>query len=150
MITDNINNAYKYYYLSPAIKQGLEFLSSNNLKSFEPAKYLLDKENIYVNIEEYTTRTSSNIEAHREYIDIQFIITGEENIGVCNLDNLTPVSEYNQEKDIVFYNGKITLNHIKQSEFMILFPEDAHLPCQMVDNNPSSVKKAVVKIKILQ
>ncbi len=147
MIKDNLKNAAKYYNLSERIKIALKYLQENDLRSLADGKYPIDGENIYMNVQEYQTRVSNNLESHQKYIDIQYMIKGEENMGVASIDGLKVVEEYNEEKDVIFYNGDCKKELVKESEFIIFYPEDAHLPCQMVDK-PLIVKKVVVKIKI--
>jgi len=147
MITDNIKNAEKYYSLSKDIEKALIYLQNTDFTNLKAGRYYIDGDNMYVNVDEYETKTSDRIEAHRKYIDIQYIVTGEENMGVATLDNLTPVTEYNTEKDIIFYKGQADLHTVKEKDFIIFYPEDAHLPCQMIKNS-EHVKKAVVKILI--
>ena len=147
MIKDNLKNAYKYYSLSPAIDKALQYLENNNLEEFSDGSYPIDGDDIYMNVQEYETKISNNIESHRKYIDIQFMIRGQENIGVCGLDDIVPSSEYDEKKDVIFYNGEASLELLNENEFVIFYPEDAHLPCQMIDV-PKIVKKVVVKIKI--
>lgn len=147
MIKDNLKSASKYYNLSPQIEKALKFLADNDLKNMEPKRYVIDGDNMYMNLEEYETKISSNVEAHRKYIDVQFVVKGQENIGVTTLDNLTPITDYDELKDIIFYNGDVQLTLMNEGDFMILYPEDAHLPCQVAENK-TLVKKAVVKIKI--
>lgn len=147
MIKDNIKNAKKYYELSPSVKRALEFLEKTDFSKYEKGSYEIDGRNLYMNVEEYTTRKTSNIEAHKKYIDIQFMIRGEENMGVITLDNLVVTDEYSEEKDVAFYRGNAPLNLVKENEFIIFYPTDAHLPCQVV-NEPKPVKKVIMKIKI--
>lgn len=146
MIKDNIKNANKYSELSPSFQKAFDFLEKTDLKNLQAGKYQIEGDNIYVNIDEYQTRTSDAIEAHKVYIDIQYIISGEEYIGVTKLDGLKIIENYNSQKDISFYNGEVEKILLKENEFIILYPEDAHLPCQQIDI-PRYVKKAVVKIK---
>ena len=146
MIKDDIKNAEKYYDLSPAIEKAFKFLKENDLLNMPAGRYEVDGNDIYVNLDEYETRVSSNVEAHREYIDIQYVLSGEEYMGVSNLDNLTVVEDYDAQRDIIFYNGEVEKVLVKTGEFVIFYPEDAHLPCQVVDI-PRKVKKAVAKIK---
>ena len=147
MIKDNLKNAYKYYSLSPSIGKALKYLENNDLADITDGSYPIDGDNIYMNVQEYETKVSDNIESHKKYIDIQFMIKGQENMGVCGLENLVPTCEYDEAKDIIFYTGKSNLELVKENEFIIFYPEDAHLPCQMVDT-VETVKKVVVKIKI--
>ena len=149
MIKDSLVNAKKYYKLSSQIEAGLMFLQTADLQNLSPAQYKIDGENLYVNVEEYETKTSDKVEAHRRYIDIQYIIKGEEHIGVAPIEHLSPICEYDVNRDIIFYNGEVDKQTMRQGDFLILYPEDGHLPCQTIDK-PQRVKKAVVKVKILQ
>ena len=147
MIKDNLKNADKYYSLSSSIEKALKFLRSTDFSKYEKGSYEIDGRNLYMNVEEYTTRVSDNIEAHRKYIDIQYMINGEENMGVTTLDNLVVTQEYSDEKDVEFYKGEAPLTLVKENEFIIFYPTDAHLPCQVAEI-PKPVKKVIVKIKI--
>ena len=42
-------------------------------------------------------------EAHKKYIDIQFIISGRERIGYADIATLEPDTEYDAETDAAFY-----------------------------------------------
>ena len=147
MIKDSIKNANRYYQLSSSIEKALKLLESTDFSKYEKGSYAIDGRNLYMNVEEYITRISDNIEAHRKYIDIQYMIKGEENMGVSALDNLVVTQEYSDEKDVMFFSGKAPLTLVKENEFIIFYPTDAHLPCQIVQE-PKSVKKVIVKIKI--
>ncbi|MCR4881497.1 MAG: YhcH/YjgK/YiaL family protein [bacterium] len=147
MIKDVLINAEKYYNLSPSIERALKFLQNTDFSKYEKGSYDIDGRNLYMNVEEYTTRVSDNIEAHKKYIDIQYMIKGEENMGVTTLDNLVVTDEYAEEKDVEFYKGDAPLTLVKENEFIIFYPTDAHLPCQVADI-PKTVKKVIVKIKI--
>ena len=75
------------------------------------------------------------------------MISGEENMGVASLKDLTPTCDYDEEKDVIFFKGKCELELVKENEFIIFYPEDAHLPCQ-INNSSQKVKKTVIKILI--
>lgn len=89
-------------------------------------------------------------ETHHDYIDIQFLISGEEYINSLPLEYLNEIKAYNKAIDAAFYVEAC----IKPQElllgngyFAILFPQDGHMPQLCVDK-PTSVKKVVVKVKI--
>jgi len=147
MIKDSIKNAYKYYNLSPSIERALKLIEITDFSKYEKGSYEIEGRDLFMNVEEYTTRVSSNIEAHRKYIDIQYMISGDENMGVTTLDNLIVTQEYSEERDVEFYSGNAPLTLVKENEFIIFYPPDAHLPCQ-VAGEPRDVKKVIVKIKI--
>lgn len=147
MIKDSIKNAKYYYGLSPRIEQALKYLEANNLKDVPSGKYVIDGDDIFMNVQEYETKISDNIESHRKYIDIQFMITGAERFGFCALGDLKPTCEYSEETDLVFYEGKCDFCEAEEGDFLIFFPQDAHLPCQQI-NEPQKVKKVIIKIAV--
>lgn len=149
MIVDKLKNSGIYYGLSERIATGLKYLQEKDLAVLEPGKYEIDGSNIFLLIQDYTSKPleEGKLEAHRCYIDIQYIIEGAEKIGYDNIEKLENTTEYSNEKDIVFFNGLGDLVTVKKGYFAIFFPEDAHAPCIAV-NNPERVKKAVVKVLV--
>jgi len=93
------------------------------------------------------TKQDADYEAHRKYIDIQFMINGEEYIAVTDISNCVQSIDYNEDKDIAFYKADNSFQTLKSGEFLILYPHDAHKPCISI-NNARHCKKVVVKILI--
>lgn len=152
MIKDNIQKAENYYNLSNGIKTGLEYLQNTDFSTVENGKYEIS-ENVYANVQEYISKPQDEgrFEAHEKYIDIQYIVKGEEKIGVCDVSNFIEETPYNVEKDIVFLkeksSNKSEFFHLKEEEFMILYPQDAHMP-SISSKTQSHVKKVVVKVRV--
>jgi len=140
----------KYTDLPMDIQMGLRWLSKNNLKEIELGKHIIDGKNLFVNIQEYQTKTDAKYEAHKKYVDIQCVIKGEEVVGVTEKENCTTIIPYDEEKDIEFMdiNTKEKYQTLSEGEFIILYPEDAHKPSMAIDGKPEFVKKAVVKVRI--
>lgn len=147
MIKDKLKNAKTYYSLSNGIKKGLNWLEENNLYNLEKGRYYIDNENIYANVDEYETKEDANHEAHRKYIDIQYMVYGEELISVTDLENCTKLIEYDEEKDLEFFTAKDEFQTLKNGEFFIFFPQDAHKPC-ITYKEKCKCKKIVIKVKI--
>ena len=106
---------------------------------------------MYANVDEYLTkdREIARTEVHRKYIDIQYIVSGNELIDVAPLKNLTVTQLYNPEKDVEF--GTVTeFSERKASpgRFFIFFPADAHRPCLKVGNDSELIRKVVVKVPV--
>jgi len=125
------------------------FLQNNDLSALPLGRTDLSND-VYVAVSEYTTKNPEDafFESHREYIDLQYIISGKEYIGLSNDISIPLKSEYDSKKDIAFYNfdgGKMLL--ATTDKYFIFFPEDIHRPCIKVDGQ-SVVKKIVVKIKL--
>lgn len=149
MIVDKLKNSGIYYGLSERIATGLKYLQEKDLAALEPGRYEIDGSNIFLLIQDYTSKPleEGKLEAHRRYIDIQYIIEGAEKIGYANIEKLENSAQYSDEKDVVFFKGSGDLVTVKKGYFAVFFPEDAHAPCIAV-NNPERVKKAVVKVLV--
>ena len=146
MIKDSIKNYKNYSDLHDGLRHGLDIISNTDFNSLADGKYIYS-DDIYMNVQSYLTKSDADYEAHRVYADIQYIISGEEKIGVCRYNLCKPKIPYDSEKDIEFLEGEGEFISIKEQEFMILLPEDAHKPSITIDE-PSEVRKAVVKVRL--
>ena len=86
-------------------------------------------------------------EAHKDYLDIQYIVEGEEVVGWAPIDTVTETEPFNEEKDAGKYEGEHTPIQIKQGYCYVVFPEDAHAPGLYTDE-PGELTKVVVKLKL--
>lgn len=108
-------------------------------------------ENSFAIEQVYQTYPSEDslFESHKKYIDIQFIVAGEEIIEVENIDNLTLEHAYDEENDFMEYKNQLAVSKLvlRAGDGMILFPEDGHKPCIQLEN-PAKVIKIVVKLAV--
>ncbi len=151
MIVDKIENAGVYADLSEQLAKALEVLKKEDFSKKAEGRYDIDGSNLYYLVQRYQTKPMEQckLEAHENYIDIQFAADGEEILAYTPIDNLEVTTPYNKEKDIVFYKtpAKITSVNLTPGMFCVLYPQDAHMPkCQL--SGPSNVLKVVVKVKI--
>ena len=86
-------------------------------------------------------------EAHRDYLDVQYVVEGEEVVGWAPLDTLTLDGEFNTAKDKGMYAGPVDLMKIRAGYCYVAFPEDGHMPNLHLDA-PQHVKKLVLKLKV--
>ena len=147
MIKDRLKNAKTYFGISEELKKGFEWIEKNDLDNIEDGKYIIDGDNIYANVQTYETKDGALYEAHKKYIDIQYMINGEERIGVCDYSDCKTKEKYSEDKDIEFLEGYGHYETIKNGEFLVLFPQDAHQP-SLNYKEKKRVKKVVVKVKI--
>ena len=148
MIKDCIERAEKYYKISDNLRQGFEWIKNNDLLNMKDGRYIIS-DFLYANVQTYDTKEDAPYEAHRQYIDIQCMINGEELSGVTDYKNCSTVTAYDETKDIEFLknNAEENFYKIKTGEFFVFFPHDAHKPALKV-NEISNVKKVIVKVKI--
>lgn len=139
------------YFKNPGRwKRAFEFLEKNNLDSLKTGRFELDGNNLFVNVDEYITKNEedSRFEAHKRYADIQYLVHGEEKIGIIALKNTKEIVPYNSLKDISFFTAPQNNYRLANPEkFFVFFPEDAHRPCVKTAEN-SNVRKVVVKVRI--
>lgn len=149
MIKDYLKNAKIYYNLSENLKKGFDWLEKNDLKNLSDCKYEIEGSNIYASIQTYETKDYANYEAHRNYIDIQYMVKGSEKIGVTDLTNCNTCINYDEERDLEFFNinSKEEYYELLEGQFMVFFPTDAHKPSIALDKK-EFVKKVVVKVVV--
>lgn len=149
MIFDVLYNADLYYGLDEKIKKALQFLQDTELENLEPGRIEIDGDDIFALVQKYTTKDFSDgkWEAHRKYIDIQYMVSGSESFGVVNIDYLESKAEYDEENDIEFFDGDGDYLQLNDDEFVILFPGDAHMPGIAVEEK-EEVFKVVIKVAI--
>ncbi len=104
--------------------------------------------NVYATITENPTKDadSTKWESHRNYIDLQSVISGEEKIGVAPVTNLTVTMPYDVTKDLANYSGEGTFYTAVPGTFFLFFPQDAHRPNVTTGGNKPD-KKIVIKIR---
>ena len=147
MIVSHINNSDKYFCLHRHLKEAFVFLRTLD-KSTKPQSFSFDGfSGSIVAVKTDKKQEESELEAHREYLDIHYVLCGEECFGYADVSSLTPTTDYNSEKDCILLKGGMDKLLLKEGEFCIVFPEDAHLPGGF-GQTTDKLKKAIVKIKL--
>lgn len=151
MILDRLENAVVYMGLSERIKQALEFLKEASFDGLDEGHHEIDGDNLFFILARYDTKPFEEglLEAHRHYLDVQYVAQGREVMGYAPLENLTIETPYDANKDCeLFQIAKNTsLLRFEQGMFGIFYPQDAHLPGRHLDA-AESVCKVVVKVRI--
>lgn len=149
MIVDKLQNATLYSGLSERIVKALNFLHETDLSSLPVGKHEIEGDDLFAVVSEYEPSEPEycKLEAHRKYIDVQYVISGGEQMGYLPLENQVPTVEYNELKDVEFYREETSYVNIDEGMFAIFFPNDIHMPGVKSDGN-AKVKKVVVKVKV--
>ena len=148
MILDRLENAEKYYALHPDFAKAFAFLRQSDLAGLPPDRYEIDGERLFCILDKAPgrSRTEAKLEAHRKYIDIQYVIAGADDMGWKPTSACTQIeTAYDAEKDIAFYNDQPeSWTEVPAGSFVIFFPEDAHAPLV----GREEIHKAVLKIAV--
>lgn len=152
MIYDKIDNLEIYAGISEDICLGLEWLRDVN-PDIEKGEYELSPRVKAIVSEYYTKEVNENgYEAHRDYIDIQYLLKGNEKICCLPLEYLKEMKAYKAEIDAAFYeeaNVRPQEMLIGNGYFVIFYPQDGHMPClSFLDSLVIKVKKVVIKIAL--
>ncbi|MFH2113111.1 MAG: YhcH/YjgK/YiaL family protein [Spirochaetota bacterium] len=152
MIADSIRNKTLYAGISPRLALALDYVETQKSAGFTEQTVEMDGRQVYVMYQSYVTESAEGrqYEAHRRYIDVQYIVEGEEVIRAADLADMTEMSGYDAEKDVQWFMpeaGKENVMHLKAGQFAVFFPQDAHMP-KLTAGSPGAVKKIVVKVAV--
>jgi YhcH/YjgK/YiaL family protein len=150
MILDKLENAARYYGLGPRFIKAFEYLNNTDFSKVEKGKYEIDGTHIFAIVNEYDTISTDGeqMESHRKYIDVQYIVTGEELVGHDFLQKQLPSQAYDETTDFMLFAEKpVFFSKLEQGSFAIFFPTDLHMPNIRV-GAAVPVKKVVIKIGV--
>lgn len=152
MVFDTLQNAATYTSLHEKFEAAFAFIREAVAKDLAVGKYEIDGKALYASVQEYTPKAPEDgkFEAHRNYIDIQYIISGIETMGDMDIAKAVSKSEYNPEKDVEFYHDHERAGYsvVESGEFCIFFPHDVHKPGLAYNGDTKPVRKIVVKVRV--
>ena len=133
MIFDKIDNISDYFEELPLLKKVEEFVADSNHKKLSDGTYEIDGKRVFAMIQSYRTKQQTQemmFEAHKKYIDLQYIVNGIEKIRWAKLDKVDLVEErYSAGGDIAFYEGDAMYRLIIKNERNRPFANAAGLFC---------------------
>ena len=135
----------KYASLLPGIDEAFDAV--NALTEYEDKKVcqLSGGNRFFVAVQ--GTKAPDVAEAHRNYLDIQYIVKGKEVVGWASLDDCKLIGEFSEEKDIGMYEGPFQFLTVNEGICYGAFPEDVHMPGRHLDV-PNDFTKIVVKLRV--
>jgi YhcH/YjgK/YiaL family protein len=152
---------YAYYkdliipekYMNANWEKALAWLKGDAWKDIGEGRTEINGTGAYASRSSYKTKLpgEGQYETHRLYADIQMMIRGTEIILICYREDLKVTVPYSPEKDVVFFDGKPRIVHqavLSGSTALVVFPEDAHKPCQSFRGEQSMVEKLVIKVAL--
>jgi biofilm protein TabA len=128
-----------------------QFLKTTDLEKLAVGKYLIAGDSAFAMVSENATKDFTDVkwEHHEKYIDIQYVISGEEKMGIAPFSKATVTDAYNETKDIGFYSVPDSVANYYDAtpaDILIFFPQEAHRPSlktEKFDHN----KKVVIKVR---
>ncbi len=150
MIVTYLRDIDRQMSMTPAIKKAIDFLRRPDINSLPDGRVEIDGDQVFAIIQRYDTVFADvlKFEYHKKYIDIQYVVSGEEVIGWSPADEVAVTEAYDVDKDICFGmvpKDKITPVYMRAGQVAVLYPEDGHAP-KLTAGAPASVLKIVVKV----
>lgn len=148
MILDTLQNADLYKSLDVNLRIGIEYLQNTDFSSLEMGKYEIKGDEVFAILQSYDTKEEADcrLEAHKKYVDIQYMVSGNEIMGVVPFDN-QEITEALPDNDVTFYKGKGAPILVKEGSFTIFFQTDVHAPGIKVGTS-EKITKVVVKVAL--
>jgi YhcH/YjgK/YiaL family protein len=145
MILARLEQADRYLALHPDFAAAIGFLRGQPWNDFPPGRIEIARA-MYAMVSKSPARQRSEarLEAHRKHIDIQYLISGVEEMGwKARSRCLRPHDQYDAETDIEFF-ADVPDNYVTvlPGEFVVFFPDDAHAPLI----GTGAVHKVVIKV----
>lgn len=152
MIFDKAENMAQYYEKEPLLKKCAEFIERFEAEKLPDGAYEIDGERVFANVQTYRTKQqdeNSRFEAHKKYIDVQYVVSGIEKIRWAKLENVVETEErYSKGQDIAFYTGDAKMDFVlTKGAFLLLYPQDAHMPGLSAEKDVIA-RKIVFKIAV--
>ena len=150
MIYDTFENADNYFNVGEPLRKALDFATGFDL-SLPDGRYEIDGDNIFANVMSYTTKAAEELkfEGHKNHIDVQVVLEGEELMDVYLGTNLEVDTPYSEEGDATLFQAPELFSTVvlKPGRFAAVFPDDLHQPSRFV-GAPQPVRKMVVKVRV--
>lgn len=151
MILDTLEHIKNYKNVLHFMEEITAFIERAKSENLPKGRYELKGNDLFAMIQEYETKSvaDGNLEAHKQYADLQYMLEGEEVIYASAVEKLSVMEDRTPKEDILFFQeqGGDVQAKLTKDMFGIYFPHDAHQPCCYV-STPGYVKKIVFKIKI--
>ncbi len=144
MIVEPLNQLTRYVPLHPLFQKAYEFLCLVERQGMPEGRFLIDEERLIAIVSTGDREIGAHLEAHKRYIDIQYIISGVDRIGWRSVATCQDVaSPYSAEQDKIFYaDTPVTWVDVQPGCCAVFFPNDAHIPLC----GEGTVKKVILKL----
>ena len=149
MLYDRLENIEQYTGLFENLDTAIAYIAEHDLDELPEGRTDIDGDKVYVKVTESDTAPSEDreFEMHEKYIDIFYLLEGEEEVAVCPVEELGEVVEARPEGDIWLHKGAGVRLPLGGGRFLALFPGDGHAP-SIGPNGPAPARKCVAKVRV--
>ncbi len=131
------------------LERAFRYLETTSFEGKAPGRFEIDGDRMYAMLSEAPARAlqSAAFEAHRNYIDIHYLLAGKELIGAASAKKLRVKTPYDSSKEVEMYETPREYQRIvlQPGHFAVFYPGEAHMPnCDA--GGGGNIRKVVVKI----
>ena len=155
MIVSHLDHLSEEVISTPALQRAIEFLKSVPAEGLRDGRVDLDGDTVYAIVQSYNSVVPSGpllFEAHRQYLDVQYVQAGEEVIAWAPLDQVQVTKPYDASTEALLgHVAEAAMTRVKLTAgyLAVLWPTDAHAP-RVAVAEATPVKKIVVKVAVGQ
>lgn len=151
MIFDSIENYKLYTSIHPGFQAAFDFILTAH-QDMKDGKTILEGDQVIAHVMTKDTKLegTAGLEYHKKYIDIQYVLMGEEICGLSTNKNLEHSVAYDQNNDIAFFakDKDTTCLGVSEGYFYIVWPHEPHRPLCCVNQNIKEIRKIVIKVAV--
>ena len=154
MIYDSLEHLNQYRGLSDPLDAAIDYLLRTDLAALpaDDVRRPVAGDDVSIAVLRYDTWLPEQYiwENHRRYHDIQIVIAGRERIGVTG-EALAVRTPYDAQKDAAFYHAPEVCSELdmRPGVFAVFAPRDRHSPNRAIEQSPTAVVKAVLKVRVV-
>ncbi|MEG1840972.1 MAG: YhcH/YjgK/YiaL family protein [Raoultibacter sp.] len=151
MLVAHLEMAEKNDYVSRRLCAAYAFLRTADVANLPVGRIEIEGDDVFANVQEYETVPASDkeLEAHRQYFDVQYLVSGEESFYYAPLVGLEEAAPFDAASDFGLYKTPAFCSEIRMEagDVVVVAPEDAHKP-GCVGKAACQVRKIVVKVRV--
>jgi len=149
MILDRIEHMDTYAHVHADLPKVLTTLATMDIAQLESGRYPVQDSEAFILVQRYTSRMRevSVWESHRKFIDVQYVVAGEELMGYQTIDALSVFKPYDATSDAALYTGEGLMIHAGAGTVALFFPQDGHMPGVAVGSGVP-ILKVVAKLPV--
>ena len=150
MVVTDIKKPEKILGLHPLFALAAEEMGRLLDEDAPEGRYDIKGDELFINIMSYETNAYENCvyENHKNYIDIQMMMEGEEDIGFAAEEKLSLKTPYTPDITVFDMAEPEETARISRGIACIIFPPEPHAPGMAVNGRPQKVKKMVAKVRL--
>ena len=149
-LANRIADSARFEWMHPNLKAAFRFLRETDLKALRDGRIEIDGGRVYANVMAAKLSPFADeclCEAHRNWIDIQVPLDGEEVYGTHTANERDLASAYDSRTDCTFFRAHVEPLSVRPGEFVAFFPPyGGHAVAMARGKDARPIRKVVVKV----